>query len=172
MTTHGLIPAACGLLETGAHMVAKLDADFYARPHPGVLGSSFGGHFRHALDHFRLLLDGADGGRVDYDRRERQTPVETDPRAAAAEAKSLIERLRESADRDMDRPLATILQIAPGEPAVVVQSTFARELAFCYLHAIHHYAFIRVLADGAGPAMPEGFGVAPATLAYRAGTAS
>ena len=48
-----------------------------------TFGGSIGGHVRHCLDHVAALLDGLDGGVVDYEARERGTAAEGDPAAAA-----------------------------------------------------------------------------------------
>lgn len=161
------IESACFLLEEGARLVAMLDAGIYTRPHPAVLGSSLGGHFRHALDHFRNLVAGTEHGDVDYDLRQRQTPVETDPQAAASEALAIARRLEGHAGTDRDLVLSVRQRLRPDELAQPVHSTFGRELAFCVSHAIHHFALMRVIGALEGLEFPATFGVAPSTLAYR-----
>lgn len=147
--------------------MAALDAGNYSRTHPTVLGSSLGGHFRHALDHFRNLLAGTEDGEVDYDLRQRQTPVETDPHTAASEAVAIARRLEAHVGTDRDLELCVRQRVRPDEPALPVHSTFGRELAFCVSHAIHHFALMRVIGALDGLEFPASFGVAPSTLAYR-----
>ena len=45
---------------------------------------------RHNLDHYRLFLAGLGGGFIDYDARDRDSPVERDRGAAAAAVRALV----------------------------------------------------------------------------------
>ena len=47
-------------------------------------------------------------------------------------------------------------------------STVGREMMFCIVHAIHHYALIAVMCGILEVSVPAGFGVAPSTLKYHA----
>jgi len=46
---------------------------------PIAFNASIGGHYRHCLDHFTSLLRGLDAEAVDYDHRERDARIESQP---------------------------------------------------------------------------------------------
>ena len=74
-----------GLLEEMRALVDGLDDVEYAMPAPGRSSGGIGGHVRHCLDHVRAVLAAIDTGLCAYDRRLRNTDIETD-RAAAIRA--------------------------------------------------------------------------------------
>lgn len=150
-------------------LVAGLTDEQYTRKPGGALPSGIGGHVRHNLDHVANLLAGLPGGSVDYDRRDRGTPVECDRRAALAAVRALEEELAEFPWGAVPRVVRLTLLAAPDRPPVEVLTTAERELAFVLSHTIHHNALIAVLAAAVGGRTPQGFGYAPATLAYLKG---
>ncbi|CAG8500450.1 15172_t:CDS:2, partial [Cetraspora pellucida] len=48
--------------------------------------------------------------------------------------------------------------------ALSLQSTYGRELWFCCLHAIHHYALIKVICIEQNISCPRDFGLTPSTI--------
>ena len=164
-----LAAALAAALRQVHELIAGMTDEQYTRKPGGALASSIGGHVRHNLDHVAGLLAGLPGGTVNYDRRERGTPVETDRRAAAAAACRLE---RDLARVDWDGlPGAVRLTVlpSPDRPPVELLTTPDRELAFVLSHTIHHNALIAVIAAAVGAAVPPGFGYAPATVAYQRG---
>lgn len=129
-------------------------------------GASIGSHVRHTLDHPRALLDSLGSGEVNYDRRERGTPVETDPLAARAEIDSLVSALSAIAQLPADQPLRVVTKPTRDGAPATVRSTLGRELAFVLSHTVHHHATIRSMVVRLGVEPPAGFGYAPSTLAY------
>mmetsp|Transcript_6551 Transcript_6551/g.22111 ORF Transcript_6551/g.22111 Transcript_6551/m.22111 type:complete len:186 (-) Transcript_6551:157-714(-) len=141
-------------------------------------GASVGGHVRHALDHYRLLLAGASAiaeapgpaPLVDYDTRSRGGAEETDAHAAAA----AIERVLGELEGGRPGPPGAAVRVrfaspeggADGTGDVVVESTVGRELAFVWHHAVHHLAMVRLIAAEAGVELPRDLGKAPSTLRY------
>lgn len=143
----------------------------YIRPAgDAFMGATVGGHVRHCLDHVAAIVDGWATRTLEYDRRARGTPVETDSRAAAAEGARLARGLRELRDHPVGAPLEVVLIVRPGEPAQRVGSTLGRELAFALSHTIHHQATIRGVMTLRGHELSGPFGLAPATIAHQ-GTA-
>jgi uncharacterized damage-inducible protein DinB len=129
--------------------------------------ASVGAHVRHILEHYQSLLDGARGGRVDYDARPRQPLLEEDRGAAADFARRLRGRL--AGLTDLDRALDVADRPLPQAPVRVSPSSLGRELQFVLSHTVHHQALIRMrlqVLRGAD-ACPDGFGVAPSTLHHR-----
>lgn len=138
----------------------------FTLPCASLMNSTIGQHLRHNLDHFGAAISAfgcADP--VDYDHRERGTPVETDPDAAIAVLDDLRERLdalRSGGARDGEITVRMMLT-AGGEEAAL-RSTLSRELAFASHHAIHHHAMMAAIAHAHGAPVPPGFGKAPSTL--------
>jgi len=161
------LAAVCDeLLEQARDLVLKLDGEDFTSTLPGV-GSSAGAHLRHCLDAFDCLLDGHDGGRVDYDRRARDRRTETEPIAALERIETLRARLRDELAITSDRSLA----VRADEPGLApqdgwVRSTLARELRALASHTTHHYALVAIVLRLRGVAIPERFGVAPSTWAH------
>jgi hypothetical protein len=59
-------------------MLAILDDEAYARPLDVLNGSTLGQHFRHILNFYECLFEGAAQGVIDYSARRRQPKVECD----------------------------------------------------------------------------------------------
>jgi hypothetical protein len=167
-----LIAAALETLDQGEALLAALDDDAYTRRLPVAFNACIGGHYRHCLDHFRSVLEGAQSGAIDYDRRERDTLVERD-RFAALNA---TRRLREAVAGLDPRALGVALPVTCKTSYALASSqtspaSVGRELMYVVAHAVHHYALIGILGGLMGASMPAGFGVAPSTLKHQAGLA-
>ena len=155
------------VLEQAAGLLRGLTDAAYAEggAAPGV--SPIGAHMRHVLDHYRALVDGLRDGRVDYEARKRQAPIERDRTLAQAEVARLLEGLGRVAELPEDREvLVNLRSVAdPDAGPDWSRSTPKRELQFLVSHTVHHFALIRNMLAGLGIDPGEGFGVAPSTLA-------
>lgn len=167
------------LIEQGVSLITGLEPDTYRANTHELFSSGVGKHFRHVLDFYDRLLSGH-ATTVDYEARRRDERVERDPDYACRVARTYAGALR-----DLVGPAGSGAP-APGESASVrvrteilhedgsgveAGSTLERELAVLASHTIHHFAIIALLLRIQGVAVPEGFGVAPSTLRYQAGTA-
>lgn len=148
-----------------------------------ISGSTPGKHFRHVLDHLRILVDAIDSWqhspsssskvlRVDYDSRiaSKLPHIETSPSSSLREFERTISRLYLIFEGSHGKLYSQPLRLCATTPFVVeMDSTVGRELWFCGLHAIHHYALARViLVKELGLEGIDGsFGVAPSTLVHR-----
>jgi len=146
-------------------------------------GSTIGKHFRHTRDHFNLLaqcISQPPPYVLSYDVRTRDTPMERSLSAAISSIRTSIDDLNSLLSRDVregsldhgqeghrlqNTTPITLDAVTPFPQ--VFQTTLGRELWFVALHAIHHYAVIRVLAGELGLTVEETFGIAPSTLQYR-----
>ncbi len=130
-----------------------------------------GPHLRHCLDHFRCLFRALDDRAVvDYDARDRDAEVETDPDRFARELAAIEDRLRRLTAADL-RTVTDVRQAAaPGGREATSASNVARELVFLSGHTIHHLALVRLLCEAGGVAVPEDVTMAYSTEAYRAGS--
>jgi hypothetical protein len=124
-----------------------------------------GMHLRHVIEHYEALLNPAETGVVDYDRRPRDPRLERDPALARARLHAL-QRLLALAP-DLQQPVAVrVLVGVDGDFALQVPSSIARELVFVASHAVHHYALLRRHCEEQGIALAPVFGRAPATVAH------
>ncbi|KAG9011031.1 hypothetical protein FRB93_003481 [Tulasnella sp. JGI-2019a] len=146
-------------------------------------GSTIGKHLRHARDHFNLLAQCIAHGPpfvLSYDVRTRDTPMERSLPAAISCFQNSIHDLNSLLSSDtregsldhgrFEAPLpsdAVITLNAVTPFTQVLQTSLGRELWFVALHAIHHFALVRVLAGELGLTVDETFGVAPSTVKYR-----
>ena len=140
-----------------------------APPH----SASIGQHFRHVLDHFLCLAEGIPTGQIDYDRRSRARELETDLDAARNRTRELLglfSRLNSSALGDRYTVLYSVGYSS--DEAQEIDTTLAREVAFCVSHAIHHFAIIKLVCAHFSVHVPDVLGIAPSTLKYRAAMAS
>lgn len=159
------ISALISVLRELAEVVARLTPAQYSAD-DGVVPGSIGGHVRHILDHVATLLAASESAELNYDHRERGTPVETDPDAAIAQIRRL-ERQALSLDPSvLMRPLNIPVMVCGDGTAVRTRSSFGRELTFVMSHAIHHNALIAAMLKLMGLSVPPRFGYAPATVAH------
>ena len=128
-----------------------------------------GGHFRHCFDFANCLLSGIESGKIDYNKRERNSAVETDLATAAAKIAEIVEKLRKAGAEDFNREILMRHERAVDEfdEQSWCRSTIAREFEFLQSHTVHHYAIIGLKLAGAGISIDENFGVADSTLKYR-----
>ena len=164
-----IVNAAIAILAQGEDLLHALSVELYTHRVPPVFNACIGGHYRHCLDHFTSLLRGLDADEVDYDHRERDARIESQPKFALAltqQMRSQLERLRLGA---LDSPVRARCEVsyAHGD-SPVTGSTFGRELVYAVAHAIHHYALISVMARLMDANLPEHFGVAPSTVVHNA----
>ena len=124
-----------------------------------------GKHLRHARDHFELLLQSITSHPpfiVSYDKRMRNTPMETSvpsAREALSSTISQLDHLLSVCEVDSEHGKGFVAlndrQIGLDEPMTLnavtpdmqaLQTSFGRELWFAGLHAVHHWSMIRVIA--------------------------
>jgi len=155
------------LLGQLAELVAGLDEQAYnAKPESTQCGA-IGGHVRHTLDHVIAWLHGTNGESINYDDRQRGTDVETNPRTAAAVLARCLTQLEAVSPSVLPKTVAVLTSMTSDGALVRLPSTHARELAFVFSHTVHHNAIIGTIARALRVELPEHFGMAPSTIAYR-----
>jgi uncharacterized damage-inducible protein DinB len=129
--------------------------------------SSAGAHMRHIIDHYLALISGLQVGKVDYDVRHRHSNVEQEPKLALDKLNQISHWLKSLASTDLTRALTLSTEVSIHEQKVQsVPTSLARELVFVGSHAVHHYAMIAQISQHQGKALPNSFGIAPATATY------
>jgi hypothetical protein len=171
--TRELIDAAVETLRQGEQLLSVISDEHYRCKLPAAFNASIGGHYRHCLDHFRILLDAVDGSEVNYDHRERGTLVESDRFAALNATRELMEGFEALEPgvvrRSVDVVCKTSYQTLNSQ---VATSSVGREIMYSVAHAVHHYALIGIMGGMMGLTLPAGFGVAPSTLKHQRATAA
>lgn len=167
-TRHRLVEDNVALLRQGVAVLEALPDGLYAAEEARVSSSGIGGHVRHCIDYYACLLRGLDGGRVDYDRRERDERLERDRDYALARMRALIEELRALPATDAEPPLQVKMDcgLEDEERAPWSRSSLPRELHALISHTVHHYALVAVMLRLQGQEPPAEFGVAPSTLRH------
>ncbi|MDX2116542.1 MAG: DinB family protein [Planctomycetota bacterium] len=166
----GTLAAARATLDQCARFLDGLRPDAYATPSEVIKGSTIGQHVRHTLDHFAAALTAPVGGVIDYDHRERDTPVERAAGAALSLVADLTGRLLDLDEHHLDRPVRVRLMLSGEGDAAEHTSTLGRELAFAMHHAMHHHAMIAAIAREKGVNPPSDFGKAPSTIHHERAT--
>ncbi len=160
-----LIEANLSSLQQGIDLLEGIPREVYRKSCPEVFGSTIGGHLRHNLDHLAAFRDGYAKGVVDYDARDREPAIETDPAAARLLMESLRDWFSGLPEAELDRELS--VRMDEGGHSSSSRTTVRRELQFLLSHTIHHYALIVSIAARYGvDRFPDGFGIAPSTLTY------
>jgi uncharacterized damage-inducible protein DinB len=167
LTTGEAVAAVREVLGQLREVVSFLGVDTYTRDPVATFGGSIGGHVRHCLDHIEAVIQGIDSGVVDYDHRERGTEIESDPAAAIVESTRLCSLLDALADVTPEQAVAVKVMLCGDGAVTTLRSTIGRELVFVLSHTIHHGAMIAGMVKALGGDVPEGFGLAPSTIAYR-----
>jgi len=164
-----LIQSVIETLRQGEALLLEISDEAYTRKVEIAFNASIGGHYRHCLDHFRSLLDAAATGDLNYDHRERGTPVENDRFAALNATRELREGYEKLDSIFIPRLLMVTCKTSYSTSGSQVSpSTIGREIMYSVAHAVHHYALIGVMGGIMGLPMPAGFGVAPSTLSHQA----
>lgn len=156
------------LLEFNCHLLDQainLAAAHGSQVAPGF-SVTVGPHLRHLIEHYEQFL-GIDEGALDYDRRLRDPMLERSPQAARERLIGIRNALTTWHGFAPDTPVRVRgVCGAGGENRFEVTSTLGRELAFLAGHVVHHFALLKSHCDEHAIAVADGFGKAPATVAY------
>jgi len=166
MSTNQLLAAMDVVLEQGEALLMGLSDAQYADA--GDLRTSVGAHYRHSLEHFKLLLEAVNGSQIDYDRRERDACLEQERLFALQVTRDFRHAARFLSTLQPDRPIEARYKISyDGSGACSASSTVGREIMYAVSHAIHHYALIGMICDMRKMPAPLDFGVAPSTIDHQ-----
>ena len=143
------------------HLLQQLSEKEYSNPCLELSNSTIGEHIRHIIEMFQCLENQYEKGIVNYDSRERNILIQTNP----AYALQVIQQIQKRVGRPNKK--IELQQIINGEE-IRIESNYFRELLYNLEHCIHHQALIKVaVLRHETLIIDENFGVAPSTLAYR-----
>lgn len=142
----------------------QLNNDDYSKPCSTLFNNTIGQHVRHIIELFQCLENGYDAAVVNYEKRKRDTRIETDRLTAARLLRDIYNALNRP-----DKPL--VLEACYDdlcENPIRIPTNYFREIAYNLEHTIHHMALIRVgINEVTKLQLPEDFGVASSTVKYR-----
>jgi hypothetical protein len=160
--------AAMEILDQGILLLQGLSPDEYRRRSPVAFNACIGGHYRHCLDHFLSLLRGGGDGWVDYDHRDRDPRIESDPVFALELTRRMRRQIEWMPAGALEARVRVRCEVSYAHgSSPVTGATLGRELAYCIAHAIHHFAIIAVIARMMEIPLPQHFGVAPSTVEHQ-----
>lgn len=162
------IARCAAILEQGIKLIEEIDDELYTKPEAEGK-ACVGSHFRHNLDFVLNFLSGVESGKIDYDKRERDSRVEQDREYAVSKFKLLIEKLNALPPGVGEKRVSVKLEESPENleiDEIWCDSSVLRELEFLHSHTLHHYALIADKLSRLGFAVDKNFGVAPSTLQY------
>jgi hypothetical protein len=156
-----LIPSINSSLNELIGLLNQLSEAEYSKPCFDLSGSSIGEHTRHIVEMFQCLERNYDLGIVNYDKRDRNTLIQTDTNYAI----QMILDIKSSVQKENKN--LELQQIIDGE-AIQIQSNYFRELLYNLEHCIHHQALIKVaILKCESVLVDKNFGVARSTIEYR-----
>ena len=109
-------------------------------------------------------------GILDYDARERDQRIEQDRTVALEITRDLIHQAGALSPEELERSVKVRCSVSCDPESPVVDSSLPREVMYAEIHAVHHYAIIKILCKLKGIQTPDSFGVAPSTLNHQAAT--
>jgi hypothetical protein len=174
MTNGNLLLASLDeVLAQGERLLQSLSDGQYAGLHCEASDASIGAHYRHSLEHFKLMFEALQQGEIDYDQRARDHSLENERSLALALTRDLRNTARFLGPAQLERAIEARCQTsydcaAPSSAA----SSVGREVMFAVSHAMHHYALIAMICRLQKIPLPQNFGTSPSTLQYQRQSAS
>ena len=147
-----------------AETIRQLTPAQYTQPCTNLVNNTIGQHVRHIIELFQCLEKGYPDNHVNYEKRKRDTTIETD--------KDLALQLLQDIHTSQEKPNKELILHASyddhsPEP-ISITTNYHREIAYNLEHTIHHMALIRVgINEVSDIAIPENFGVASSTVKHR-----
>jgi hypothetical protein len=147
-----------------ADSLNQLSQEEYSQPCKTLFNNTIGQHVRHIIELFQCLEKGYDSGVVNYEKRKRDTAIESDKELAS---RLLLEIHGGLSKENKALTLEASYDDHTTEP-ILFDTNFNREIAYNLEHTIHHMALIRVgINEISSIELPEDFGVASSTVKYR-----
>lgn len=144
--------------------LSQLTETEYSQPSKVLFNASIGQHVRHIIELYICLMKGYETGKVNYEKRKRDSRIETDKSFAV----ELMNMICNNIEKDNKSLLLDSSYDEAGDESVTVETNYFRELIYNLEHTVHHMALIRVgITEVSAIAIPVGFGIATSTIKYR-----
>lgn len=146
-------------------LVSGLSADQYQCCLGVQRQHTVGKHVRHILDHYQALMKALESGAsLNYENRQRDRALETDPKRACTNMRAIYRFLGQLDSEGYSSDLS--LDHVTDERRLDLTTSLGRELVFLASHTVHHMAIIGLLAEQLGISPAKDFGVHPSTLRH------
>lgn len=147
-----------------ADSLNQLSQEEYSQPCKTLFNNTIGQHVRHIIELFQCLEKGYESGVVNYEKRKRDTAIESDKELAS---RLLLEVHGGLSKENKVLTLEASYDDHTTDP-ILFDTNYNREIAYNLEHTIHHMALIRVgINEISSIELPEDFGVASSTVKYR-----
>jgi hypothetical protein len=147
-----------------AGSLSQLSPPQYSQSCQTLFNNTIGQHVRHIIELFQCLENGYESGTVNYEKRKRDTLIETDKELAG---RLLLEIHQGLGKANKTLTLEASYDEHNSEP-IAIETNYYREIAYNLEHTIHHMALIRVgITEISNIQLPDDFGVASSTIKYR-----
>ncbi len=147
--------------------LSQIEEEQYGEKLEIFSGSSIGQHTRHIIEFFMCLVNQLESQTINYDARERRKDIEEKPFAAQQVLDHLLGVM---GNFEVSVPLQLVTCYGTNfSEKKQIETTLERELLYNIEHTVHHMAMIKIGLKLAAPqvVLPDEFGVAQSTLAYR-----
>jgi hypothetical protein len=146
-----------------ADSLNQLTQEEYSQPCKTLFNNTIGQHVRHIIELFQCLEKGYENGVVNYEKRKRDTAIETDKELAG---RLLLDIHAGLSKENKSLTLEASYDDHSTDP-ILFDTNYNREIAYNLEHTIHHMALIRVgINEISSVQLPEDFGVASSTVKY------
>lgn len=154
-------------LEEIKKMLSFLNEEQYTFKSKTLSNATIGQHIRHILEFYESLLNGLNKGIVNYDLRDRNLKLESNPayaRQSVDEVCHNITMISINVKLDLVGSFSS-----QEEQCISIKTSAYRELAYCLEHSIHHQALIKIglMEQELDHLISTDWGVAPATIKYK-----
>jgi hypothetical protein len=148
-------------------LLGSLTPNQYQQKLEVLSNGSIGQHIRHILEFYICLIKGKASGFVNYDARQRDLSLESDLSFASKTIDNIMEQLVEETAPEYIHLKGNYAN-SEGLP-LIIGTSYLRELCYCFEHAVHHQAMIKVglKALQLQNLIQPHFGVAPATQRHK-----
>lgn len=141
-----------------------LTDDEYQKPSTILFNATIGQHIRHIIELFQCLENGYREGIVNYEKRKRDSKIESDRSFAA----QLLNEIYQQLDKPNKELLLEAEDYGDSPMVVALPTNYYREIAYNLEHTIHHMALIRVgVSEVSSICLSNDFGVAYSTIKFR-----
>ena len=147
-----------------AATLQQLSATEYAQPCKTLRSNTVGQHVRHIIELFQCLEKGYNDGTLNYEKRKRDTLIESDKRIA----ENLLNQIHAGLNKPNKELMLEACYDDISNERLTLTTNYYREIAYNLEHTIHHMALIRTgITEISNISVPEDFGVATSTIKYR-----
>ncbi|WP_153798801.1 DinB family protein [Foetidibacter luteolus] len=142
----------------------SLTNEQYCQPCPSLFNASVGQHVRHIIELFLCLEKGYSAGTVNYEKRNRDTHIETSRDFAI----TLLHEIYSGIDRKDKQLMLEAGYDEHSDETMLISTNYYREVVYNLEHTVHHMALIRVgISEVSSVVLPENFGIASSTVKHR-----